>query len=160
MDRIRSYLLSVIVAALICGILSAIPTKNAALRSIQKILCGIFMSVSLISPLTGLRLPDLEQYLYVYQADAADAVLLGQAMTMESTAQFIKEQTATYILDKAKTLGVSLDVSVTLSEEVPQAPCAVTLTGMVSPYAKQRLTEMIEQELQIKKEDQHWISRD
>ncbi len=158
MDHIRSYLLSVIAAALICGILSAIPSKNLALKSIQKTLCGIFMSVTLISPLTGVHLPDLHQYLDAYQADAADAVLLGQTMTQESTARFIKQQTASYILDKAAALGVSLDVWVTLSEDLPQVPCAVSLSGMVSPYAKQRLTEIIEQDLLIKREDQHWIS--
>jgi hypothetical protein len=150
--------MSVIVAALICGILSAIPSKNAALRSIQKTLCGIFMSVTLISPLTGLHLPDLHQYLDAYQADAAEAVLWGQTMTQETTAQFIKQQTASYILDKAAALGVSLDVSVTLSVDFPQVPCAVTLRGMVSPYAKQRLMDIIEQDLQIKREDQHWIN--
>jgi hypothetical protein len=47
---------------------------------------------------------------------------------------------------------------VTLSDGQPQTPCAVTISGMVSPYLRQRLTDLIEEDLQIKKEDQHWIS--
>lgn len=116
------------------------------------------MSVTLISPLTGLRMPDLEQYLDTFRWDAAEAVQTGELMSRQSAAQIIKQQTATYILDKAKELGVSLEVTVTLSDGQPQTPCAVTISGMVSPYLRQRLTDMIEEELQIKKEDQHWIS--
>lgn len=158
MDHIRSYLLSVIAAALICSMIYALPGKNGTIGAIRKTLCGIFMSVTLISPLTGLRIPDFQQYLQEFRSDAAQAVLLGQTMSQESTAQFIKDRTAAYILDKAKDMGVSVEVSVTLSDGSPQVPCAVTISGMVSPYVRQRLMEMIEDDLQIKMEDQHWIS--
>ena len=158
MDHIRSYLLSIIVAALICSILSALPGKNGTLNAIRKTLCGVFMSVTLISPLTALRIPDLDQYLDTFRWEASDAVQTGELMSRQTAAQIIKQQTATYILDKAKELGASLEVTVTLSDGQPQTPCAVTISGMVSPYLRQRLTDLIEEDLQIKKEDQHWIS--
>ncbi len=158
MDHIRSYLLSVIVAALICSILSALPGKNGTLNAVRKTLCGIFMSVTLISPLTALRMPDLDQYLDAFRWDAAEAVQTGESMSRQTAAQIIKQQTAAYILDKAKQMGATLEVTVTLSDGQPQIPCSVSISGMVSPYLRQRLTDMIEQDLQIKREDQHWIS--
>lgn len=158
MDHIRSYLISVITAALICSIVSALPGKNGTLSAIRKTLCGIFMSVTLISPLTEFRLPDVQAYLDGFHGDAAEAVLLGQSMSQDTAAQLIKQQTAAYILDKAEELGASLEVSVTLCDAQPQVPCAVTISGMVSPYLKQQLTAMIEQDLQISREDQHWIN--
>lgn len=158
MDRIRSYLLSVIIAALICSIVAALPGKNAALSAMRKTLCGVFISVTLISPLTNLRMPDLNQYLDAFHADAAEAVFLGQTMSQETADRLIKEQTAAYILDKAKDMGATLEVTVAISEESPRVPCSVTIRGMVSPYLRQKLTEVIEQELGIHREDQHWIS--
>ena len=98
-DHIRSYLLSVIAAALICSMIYALPGKNGTIGAIRKTLCGIFMSVTLISPLTGLRIPDFQQYLQEFRSDAAQAVLLGQTMSQESAAQLIKDRTAAYILD-------------------------------------------------------------
>jgi hypothetical protein len=56
-------------------------------------------------------------------------------------------------------MGAEVEVEVTLSDDSTQVPCAVTITGMVSPYLKQRLSEMIEEDLQIKREDQHWINK-
>lgn len=159
MDHLRSYLLSVIVAALICSILTAMPGKNSTLQSIRKTLCGIFMSVTLISPIMDLRIPDLQNYLDAFRWDAARAVDLGQSMTQDSLGLLIKQQTAAYILDKAGDMGAAVEVAVTLSDGSPQIPCAVTITGMVSPYIRQRLTEMIEEDLQIKREDQHWINK-
>lgn len=158
MEHIRSYLLSVITAALICSILSSLPAKNSTLRAIRKTLCGIFMSLALISPLATLHLPDIQQYLNIFQADAAEAVLVGESMSRERAAEIIKQQTAAYILDKAETMGVTLEVTVTLCDESPQAPCSVTLSGMVSPYARQRISDLISKDLGIKQEDQHWIN--
>lgn len=158
MDHIRSYLLLVIIAALICSIVAALPGKNGTMSVIRKTLCGVFISVTLISPLTHLRMPDLSQYLDAFHADAAEAVLLGQTMSQETADRFIKEHTAAYILDKARDMGATLEVTVAISDESPRIPCSVTIRGMVSPYLRQKLTDMIEQELGIQREDQHWIS--
>lgn len=158
MDHIRSYLLSVIIAALICSIVAALPGKNAAMCAVRKTLCGVFIAVTLISPLTDVRMPDLHQYLDAFHADAAEAVLLGQTMSQETADRLIKEQTAAYILDKAMDMGASLEVTVEISDVSPRVPCSVTIRGMVSPYLRRKLTDMIEQELGIQQEDQHWIS--
>lgn len=158
MEYIRSYLLSVITAALICSILSTLPAKNGTLRAIRKTMCGIFMSLTLISPLATLHLPDVQQYLNMFQADASEAVLVGECMSRETAAEIIKQQTAAYILDKAEGMGVALEVTVTLSDESLQVPCSVTLSGMVSPYARQRISDLIDKDLGIKQEDQHWIN--
>ena len=65
--------------------------------------------------------------------------------------------TTSYILSKAESLGAKLEVTVELSDELYAKPVAVQLTGAVSPYAKQTLTQMIEEELGLNREAQRWI---
>ena len=71
-------------------------------------------------------------------------------------AQFIKERTQSYILDKAQSLNAVLDVEVTLSDDEIPVPVKVCITGKVSPYARGRLENLIIEDLGIEKENQIW----
>ena len=69
----------------------------------------------------------------------------------------IKGETEAYILDKAASLGVELEVDVLLEDMYPMAPKTVRLSGSVSPYVRNRLQNIIAEELGISKENQIWI---
>ena len=69
----------------------------------------------------------------------------------------IKQRTESYILEKARSLGTEVTVEVTLSTEEMPVPIGVTLTGSISPYAKEQLAQMMEQELGINRKEQIWI---
>ena len=69
-------------------------------------------------------------------------------------AAIITQQTQSYILDKADTLGVCLEVGVELNEEM--VPWRVTMTGEAPPYARQRLEGIIQDDLGIPAERQVW----
>ena len=49
------------------------------------------MSLTLISPLASIRLPDMGNYLDTFRADAGDAVLAGEAMSKETAAEITEE---------------------------------------------------------------------
>ena len=91
-----------------------------------------------------------------YNDDAQQAIQSGVADTSNTLKQIIKDKTEAYILDKAASLGVDLQVDVILSDTAPPLPVEVLLIGAASPYAKAQLSTMIADELGIAKEAQRW----
>ena len=53
-------------------------------------------------------------------------------------------------------LGAAVTVEVTLSQDDPPVPEYVEIFGEISPYIKLRLEELIQEELNIAKENQRW----
>lgn len=155
MEDLRQYVISVVCAAIFCGILLSLLQKSSA-RDILKLLCGLFLAFTVIRPISQIGELDLSDFGLSYSEDAAQAAALGEKYTREAMAEIIIEETEAYILDKAEALNVSLEADVTVSLDDIPVPAAVRLTGEVSPYAKGELQRIIENELGIAKEDQLW----
>lgn len=156
MEKIGQYLLSVAVAALICGILSALVGKKTTGGALVKLLCGLFLVATVISPWAQVQLDDLTSYLDSLTLDANTITSAGVEIAAEEEAAIIKSKLEAYILDKADSLGLDLAVDVTLEEIQPYLPHTVTLTGTVSPYAKQVLSQYIADDLGIPEAYQLW----
>ena len=156
MDAVRGYLLSVISAALCCGILTGILGKKGICGGTVKFLCGIVMILVIVSPILNVRLKNFTEFFDDMSFEAGAVTAFGQESATDAYGDIIKSRTAAYILDKAKSLGAELTVEVTLSEVVPMAPCAVRLSGAISPYAKKVLSDTIARDLGIKTEEQTW----
>jgi len=88
--------------------------------------------------------------------EGESAAVFGQEAAQKEYSDIIKKRTAAYILDKAKSLGAELMVEVTLNDAIPPVPCAVRLSGSITPYAKKVLSETISRDLGIKTEEQTW----
>lgn len=153
MEALRQYIISVVAAALICGIITGLFPKGAA-REVMKLVCGLFLAYTVLRPMAGAELGRLEDLPFSFSNQGEAAAALGTQMAEESMAQFIKEETQAYILDKASKLGLTLEADVTLDEE--NIPVAVTLRGQVSPYDRSRLERMLTQDLAIAKENLQW----
>ena len=156
MENIRQYLLSVTASAIICSLITSITEKKGTYAAIVRMLCGLFMAITMISPLLHIRLSDFSVYYGSIMADADTAASNGSFMANEAMAAIIKRETETYILDKASSMGLSLEVEVSLSDSDTQQPQKVWLRGAASPYAKQKLKEMIANDLGIPEENQTW----
>lgn len=157
MEQIRQYLLSVIAAAVLCGIVNTLVGKKGAYFSIVRLIAGLFMALTVISPLVKIRLSDIVDYTNGLSAQANAAVAGGEAMALDAMGAIIKSQTEAYILDKAVSMELDIEVEVTLSSENPPIPCAVTIKGSISPYSKEVLRQYIANDLGISEEDQLWI---
>ena len=155
MEWFKDYLLSVIAAATVCGCLRYIIGKKAIARRWIRMLCGIFLTCTIIKPILSLDLGKISHNFQSYQIDAEAAVQLGRDTTYEKIAASIKEKTQTYILDKAAAWEVVLDVDVTVADLVPTE---VIIRGAVSPYVKTALSDWISVQLGIPKEAQQWIN--
>lgn len=157
MESVRGYLLSITVVALCCGVLSSVLGKKGLNGSSVKFLCGIAMLLAIVGPLLNLRIGDIKGSFSGFSQQSKAMAAYGQETAIKEYAGIIKERVAAYILDKAESLGAELTVEVTLRDEVPLTPCAVKLSGAISPYAKKVLSDTIAKDLGIQAEAQTWI---
>ena len=156
MDWIRDYLLGVVAAALICSVIGVIIGKNSAISAIFRLLSGLFMAITVLSPLLK---PDQGHpwgSFNDFHAQTQAWVAQGEEYAHDQLCAFITERTNTYIMDKAKALGLDIQTELTLSTGGEPIPWSVQLSGDASPYARQQLTHYIETELGIPKERQSW----
>lgn len=156
MEAIRQYLLSVTGAAIICSILMSILGKKGMYSSVIRMLCGLFMVFTMIAPVMRIRLKDFETYFGELNIEANSAVSWGIQTAEDASAEFIKDKTETYILDKASSMGLSIKAEVKLAEERGWTPYYVLIEGKVAPYAKKQLQTWLKEELDIPEENQIW----
>ena len=157
MGGIKQYLLSVMAAAIISALVITIIGKKGAHAAIVKLLTGLFLAMTVVSPWTKLQINDLSSYLEGISHEADSISSEAIALISEERASIIKKEIEAYILDKAALLELDIKVDVELSGEDPPIPHTVTISGAVSPYAKQRLQSIISDELGVPKEQQSWI---
>lgn len=157
MEVIREYLIGVVAAAVICSVIVRLPVSGSV-GGILRLLAGVIMALSVASPLVELRMDDLSDYWQQIQFSGQSFVEQGENFACQERNAIIIERTRTYILDKAKSLGAQLDVEVVLSDDEIARPCAVTLSGSISPYDKRILTDYILESLGLETEAVTWIT--
>ena len=155
MEAAGQYLISVTATALLCGLVGKLVCKGPA-SYVIKLMTGILMALTIVSPLLHIRLDQVMDLVDDIQIRADNVAQEGENTAREAIAQRITEQLETYILDKAESMGVELIVTFELESKGLPVPCAVTLEGNVGPYAKGVLTDYIAQNLGIEAEAQIW----
>lgn len=157
MGNVKQYLLTVTTASLICAVVKTLSGSKGAVKSVLQLLSGVFLALTVVSPWLNLSDLDLSTYIGALQNESIVAVSLGESMAEKSTGEIIKDKTTAYILDKANSMDLDVEVEVTLDGSDPPQPCAVSIKGSASPYSKEILKEYIESNLGISKENQSWI---
>jgi hypothetical protein len=158
MEAIREYLIGVVAAGIICSVIVRLPVSGSV-AGILRLVAGLIMALSVASPLVELRITDLSDYWQQIQYSGQDYADQGENIARQQRNAIIKERTRTYILDKAESLGAQLDVEVTLTDDEIGRPCAVRLTGSISPYDKQILTDYILESLGLDTEALTWMAQ-
>lgn len=156
MDALRGYLLSVTAAALICGCVSSLVGNKGSISNISKLLCGLFLAITVIKPITDVRIEDMKTFAASIEVDADAAVANGENIAAEEMKRIIKDKMEAYIINKAKPLQTELDVEVIFDGIVP---AAVKISGDFSPYVKSCIANSIAQDLDIPQEEQIWNRR-
>ena len=156
MNTVSGYLLQLVSAAIVTGIVSRLLPGNGTAAMMTKLLCSIFLVSCAVSAMPQLEWADLGGVGENLRMEADAAVSHGEKAARDAMADSIIEQTEAYILEKAKDMNVDLVVQVEVSEDDIPMPASVCLNGKISPYTKTKLSNMIEQELGIDKEKQIW----
>lgn len=153
---LREYLLSITAAAVICAIVKHMVGEKKNTGKLVYVISGLFMIITIVSPVMQFRFGDLRGYLDGLQADGQYICEEGKKMATDELKNIIKEQTEAYILNEAERLDTRLDVEVTLSDSYPPQPNQVVLKGSVSPYQKQSISQYMSEYLGISQEQQIW----
>ncbi len=153
----REYVLGIIVSGIICSIVQGLVSNKTATGRILRLLTGILMVITILSPVVNISFTNITDYLDGLTAQGDFYANSGKTMAAESASVIIKEQTEAYILDKADRMDLDITVEVALDDSNNSVPCGVTITGNLSPYAKGILGAYIEENLGIAKEHQRWL---
>ena len=156
MEGIKAYILSVAAAAILCAVVRRLLEKKGTAGSVGKLLTGIFMAVTVLSPLTGLTVGPVEDIMNDYRVAAEDAVAIGEKSANEALRDSISQRLEAYIIEKALNLGADVVVEIKLSQDLYPTPIGIKITGQIAPYAKSRLQRIIQEDLGIGEEDQIW----
>lgn len=154
MDGLREYVIRVVAAALISGVVIRL-TEGIGSGEIIRMLCGLFMTLILLQPIIGRRELQWEFMLPQIRRQAEENVLEGVAAAEKIRQEFIMRQAETYISNRAAEMDTEIQAEIMLGED--SLPESVVLTGAVSPLNKSRLTQIIASELGIPRERQEWI---
>ena len=149
-------MLSVICAALVCGILTDMSAKTS-FEKLIRLLCSVFLAVTVVYPLIRYRFPEWNADMSIFQPGGEDAVAQGEKIYFQSIASIIRTETEAYILKEAKSIGADLTVAVELDAGNPPAPESVTIRGNFEASVETTLSQLIADELGIPKEHQTWI---
>ena len=161
MGAVRSWLLTVIGASLICALADALMPQGPV-RRVGRLVCGLVLLGAILSPLTQLDLSRGQRWLedYLASLDNREAELTE---TVNSQMKVIIEQEyAAYILDKAAQLGLDCDVRVEcgLSEDGLYLPVRTEVAGLSTAGEQEQLIRVIEQDLGVPAERQFYAEEE
>ena len=154
----KSYILSIIVAAIFCAVICVLLPPKTSTGKITRLLSGILLIVTITSPLSNVSFRNITDYIKGLSISADAYTEEGSSVARAQMDSIIKSQTEAYILDKASKMGLQIAVEVALDENNHSIPCSVTISGSYSPYTKEILSGYITNSLGIAKEKQIWIS--
>lgn len=148
------HVLSLLCACLICAVAAAVMPEGY--RKLVHLIGGVLIATVLIRPLAAVDVEALLENLLPDGNEASSFIAQGQDMASQAAAGRIEQALSAYILDKARALGAEVTVQLELSDDLPPVPKTVTIRGSVSPDVIRQLSQVLQQELGIAKEDQRW----
>lgn len=155
MSTIGGYVLRICCCAIIAGVVSSIGGDGPGSK-IRTMICGLFMAFVVISPLRQIEISELWELPDDLYQQGQNITAAAQENTNEAISDIIIERTRTYILDKASSLNVQIQVETIRLDPDTLAPIQVELSGNIAPYQRSILSDFIAETLGIGKEDQIW----
>lgn len=152
MSALREYIISVITVAFLGGLLCDL-LKEGTGKEVVRLLYGLSLTLTVICPFTDIRMGDVTKQAAPLLVEGRIASSDGEKMAERAMSDIIKRETEAYIQNKAADYHTDLAVEIVLENAVP---VSVIMKGSVSPYAKAQLEMMLEEELNISKENQQW----
>lgn len=153
MQQLGEYVVTLTVIALISSILLSLFPEGSA-RTMVRLVCGVILTVTALSPVSDIQIPDFEDFLSEYMDSGQSVAAMGEAMAEEERLGLIKLGLEAYILDKAAAIGCETVPDIQLNKN--GNPIAILISGDVSEYQRQQLQLVITNDLGIPKEDQQW----
>ena len=155
MTFIGKYIVSISATSLICGMIGNFMKDSCGARA-MKMVCNLILMLAILLPVVTWCKKDIPDFVGFTFPESEQFVEEGARMSGNAAKDIIKQQTEAYIVDKAAAMGVTVTATVVLNDNDVPVPVYVEVSGKVSPYIKLRLEEMIQEDLNITKENQVW----
>ena len=150
----KQYALSIIICSLFCGIITSLISDSRGKRMFH-LIGGVVLAVAVLRPLAGARIDGILNAEPFLRYSADPYLSIGETAAREVQAQYIKEACEAYISSKAEAFGTPLTVEVLLNEAL--LPVYAELHANANASVQERLSGILEKELEITKENQLWI---
>lgn len=145
-------------AALVCSVALSL-TPNGKVKNVLKLICGVVLICAMVSPLLRTNIPLSSMTMSEYRSKAQEIIEGASENNNTLNRTLIEKELCAYISDKAVDMGESLQsvtVGMSWSDEGYWYPSEVSISANVSELCKNRLINVIEGELGIPKDCQHW----
>ena len=155
MDGMRTWLLSLIFAAVLCAVARALMPEGAVKR-VGGLVCGLVLLSAALAPAVRLSPAAAEAWLSQLSAGREEGEAELRRALEAGMKDIIEREFAAYIVDKAAEWGltVTAEVECAASEDGLYLPCRAEVAGPLSQADRSRLTGMIREDLGIPEEGQ------
>ena len=162
MTETGQYLLGLICLSVICFIALTLTPEGTPKKAV-KLICAAAMLTAVIGPIRDFDFAAYSETVSKYKLDAEKYSDEGKENSLNLNRIYIQEQCEAYILDKAEMQNadiVSVSVEAEWSTNGYFYPVSAEISHRCSSEDKKKLTGIIEAELGIAEEDQHWRNAD
>lgn len=156
MEGIRQYILSIVLAAVVVGILSCFFRKGSVFAAPFTLIAGVYLVLVVTQPLFGFRMTYFDQEPMDVYKEAEGLIENSIQMSRTQMKGIIKDQVITYIQNKASSMGLVLQIEVTLTEDDLPVPWSIHLWGAVSPRERELMEQYILDNFAITGERVFW----
>lgn len=155
-EAIRNYLLSVSATAILLVTAQSV-LPDGAVRKVVGYAGSLILLLVVLSPIAKLDSDRIARTLSRFQVETEFLETGVQTGNRELLAEVISKRCETYILDKARALGIVLHAEIELQETADYPyPVGVKLTGRVNAVQKEALSADISENLGIPENRQEW----
>lgn len=161
MEAVRSWLLTVIAASLICALADALMPPGAV-RRVGRLVCGLVLLWAILSPLARLDLSDGRRWLEDYLASLENREAELTETVNGQMKVIIEQEYGAYIVDKAAQLGLTCGVRVEcrLSEEGLYLPLRARVSGALTEREQAQIAQIIREDLGVPESEQLYITEE
>ena len=152
-DTIRTWLMGIVIASLAVSLAVAL-VPPGTLRRVLSVTGGLILLLVVLQPLLRVDLKEVKLDTSQYQKSVENRRAELKNADNEQMAKLIAEKMESYILDKAKQLGISCTVEVTTKTGEDGVPYPSSAALSCPP--SEELAAYLEQELGISRERQSW----
>ena len=161
MDGVRTWLLGVISASLLCALADCL-MPSGAVKRVGRLVCGLVLLCAVLSPVPGLDLEGGGAWLEGYFSDLDTRRGELEQQVNEGMKVIIEEKCAAYIVDKAAQLGLSCTARVEcrVGEDGLFVPERTRVDGRFTDVEQSRLTQLVSEDLGVPPERQAYYSEE
>lgn len=148
-------------AGIFCGMALMLLPERSNKKTVQ-VLCCVMLCMTLLNSLNELKIEELAEGIALQKLNYLQPLSERDDNTWEVYRSIIKQETEAYIWKQAQALGITrLGVRLTLRDgEQSPYPWSIELSGSYSQTQQDALCAVLEGELGIPKERQHWSVSD